>query len=104
MLSSQKTEKSFGETIRKLREEKNLLLREVSAKLEIDVSILSKIETNNRIAKKELIKKFSKIFKVDYNELLIIWFSDKIVNELKDEDDIDKILRIAEQKIKNGKG
>ena len=96
-------ENSFGETIRKLREENNLLLREVSAKLEIDASILSKIENNNRVAKKELIKKFSKIYKVDYNELLIIWFSDKIVNELKDENNIEKILRIAEQKIKNGK-
>jgi transcriptional regulator with XRE-family HTH domain len=94
---------SFGETIRKLREENNLLLREVSAKLEIDASILSKIENNNRVAKKELVKKFSKIYKVDYNELLIIWFSDKIVNELKDENNIEEILRIAEKKIKNGK-
>lgn len=97
-------ENSFGERIRKLREEQNLLLRELSAKLEIDASLLSKIETNNRIAKKELVEKFSKIFKVDYNELLIIWFSDKIVNELKNEDNVDKILKIAEQKIKNGKG
>ncbi len=97
-------ENNFGETIRKLREGQNLLLRELSAKLEIDSSLLSKIETNNRIAKKELVKKFSKIFKVDYNELLIIWFSDKIVNELKNEDNVDKILKIAEQKIKNGKG
>ena len=86
-----------------MREENNLLLREVSAKLEIDTSILSKIENNNRVAKKELVKKFSKLFKVDYNELLIIWFSDKIVSELKDENNIEKILRIAEQKIKNGK-
>lgn len=96
-------ENNFGETIRKLREENNLLLREISAKLEIDASILSKIENNNRIAKKELVKKFSKIYKVDYKELLIIWFSDKIVNELKGEDNIDKILKTAEQKIKNGK-
>lgn len=97
-------ENSFGETIRKLREENNLLLRELSAKLEIDASILSKIENNNRIAKKELVEKFSKIFKVGYKELLIIWFSDKIVNELKGEDNIGEILKIAEQKIKNGKG
>ncbi|QTE21247.1 helix-turn-helix domain-containing protein [Polaribacter cellanae] len=96
-------ENSFGETIRKLREKNNLLLREVSAKLEIDASILSKIENNNRVAKKELVKKFSKLYKVDYNELLIIWFSDKIVSELKDENNIEKILRIAEQKIKNEK-
>ena len=97
-------ENSFGETIRKLREENNLLLRELSAKLEIDASILSKIETNNRVAKKELVKSFSKVFKVSYNELLILWFSDKIVNELKGEENINKILKIAEQKIKNEKG
>ncbi|MBT0609229.1 helix-turn-helix domain-containing protein [Aequorivita echinoideorum] len=96
-------ENSFGETIRKLREENNLFLREVSAQLEIDASILSKIENNNRIAKKELIKKFSTLFNTDYNELLIIWLSDKIVNELKDEKNIKKVLKIAEQKINNGK-
>ena len=96
-------ENNFGETIRKLREENNLLLREISAKLEIDASILSKIENNNRIAKKELVKKFSKMYRLDYKELLIIWLSDKIVNELKGEDNIEEILKIAEQKIKNGK-
>jgi len=97
-------ESSFGETIRKLREEQNLLLRELSASLEIDVSLLSKIETNNRVAKKELIKKFAKVLNVDYNELMIIWLSDKIVNKLQDEDNIEKILKIARQKLKYGKG
>ena len=96
-------ENSFGETIRELREEQNLLLRELSAKLEIDTSLLSKIETNNRVAKKELVKKISKIFKVEYRELLIIWLSDKIVNELKNEDNIEEILKIVEEKIKYGK-
>jgi transcriptional regulator with XRE-family HTH domain len=72
-------ENNFGETIRKLREENNLLLRELSAKLKIDASLLSKID-NSRIAKKELNKKLSK---VDSKELLIIWFSDKIVNKSK---------------------
>ena len=99
-------ENSFGETIRKLREEQNLLLRELSAKLEIDASLLSKIETNSRFAKKELVKKIAKVFNLDYKELLIIWFSDKIVNELKDVDNIEEIFKIAEQKIqlkiKNG--
>jgi len=99
-------ENSFGETIRKLREEQNLLLRELSAKLEIDASLLSKIETNSRFAKKELVKKIAEVFNLDYKELLIIWFSDKIVNELKDVDNIEEIFKIAEQKIqlkiKNG--
>lgn len=97
-------ENSFGEEVRKLREERHFLMRELSAKLEIDVSLLSKIETNNRIAKKELIAKLAKIFKVDYEELLVLWFSDRIANELKGEKNIDKILKIAELKIKNEKG
>jgi len=96
-------ENSFGDTIRKLREEQNLFLRELSARLEVDTSLLSKIEHNKRIAKKELVQKLAKVLSVNYEELLIIWFSDKIVNELKNENNIEKILKIAEQKIKNGK-
>ncbi len=96
-------ENSFGETIRKLREDHNLLLRELSARLEIDASLLSKIETNNRVAKRELIRKFADIFNVEYQELMIVWLSDKIVNELKNENNIKEILKIAEQKVKYGK-
>ncbi|WP_339695019.1 helix-turn-helix transcriptional regulator [uncultured Roseivirga sp.] len=96
-------ENSFGETIRGLREERNLLLRELSAKLEMDSSLLSKIETNNRTATKEQVQRFAKVFKIDYQELLIIWFSDKIANELKNEENVGEILKITEQKIKNGK-
>tara|TARA_R110000850_G_scaffold273434_2_gene409861 strand:+ start:627 stop:935 length:309 start_codon:yes stop_codon:yes gene_type:complete len=102
-MSSQNMENSFGETIRGLREERNLLLRELSAKLEMDSSLLSKIETNNRTATKEQVQRFAKVFKIDYQELLIIWFSDKIANELKNEENVGEILKITEQKIKNGK-
>lgn len=96
-------ENSFGDTIRKLREEQNLFLRELSARLEVDMSLLSKIEHNKRIAKKELVQKLAKVLNVNYEDLLIIWFSDKIVNELKNEKNIEEILKIAEQKIKDGK-
>ena len=40
--------KTFGEYIRKLREDKQLPLRKVAAALDIDTSILSKIERNER--------------------------------------------------------
>lgn len=96
-------EKNFGETIRDLREERNLLLRELAAKLEMDTSLLSKIETNSRIAKRELIEKFATVFKVDFDELMLIWISDRIVNELMNQDNIDEILKLAEQKLKFGK-
>ena len=47
--------KSFGEYIRRVREEKELPLRKVAAALDIDTSILSKIERNERVATKEMI-------------------------------------------------
>ncbi|MCD4682148.1 MAG: helix-turn-helix domain-containing protein [Bacteroidales bacterium] len=47
--------KSFGEYIRKSREDKGLPLRKVAAALDIDTSILSKIERNERRATTEMI-------------------------------------------------
>ena len=40
--------KSFGDTIRNLRIENHLTLREVAEHLKIDTSMLGKIEKNNR--------------------------------------------------------
>lgn len=47
--------KSFGEYIRKSREDKGLPLRKVAAELDIDTSILSKIERNERRATTDMI-------------------------------------------------
>lgn len=47
--------KSFGEYIRNIREEKGLPLRKVAAALDIDTSILSKIERNERRATIDMI-------------------------------------------------
>ncbi len=47
--------KTFGEYIRKSREDKGLPLRKVAAALDIDTSILSKIERNERRAIIEMI-------------------------------------------------
>lgn len=47
--------KSFGEYIRNSREERGLPLRKVAAALDIDTSILSKIERNERRATIDMI-------------------------------------------------
>ncbi len=47
--------KTFGEYIRKSREDKGLPLRKVAAALDIDTSIFSKIERNERRATIEMI-------------------------------------------------
>ena len=48
-------ESQFGNRIRNLREEKNLLLRQVASLLEMDTAQLSKIERGERQAKKETV-------------------------------------------------
>ncbi len=90
---------TFGEAIRKLREEKELPLRKVAALLDIDQSFLSKIERNERKASKEQVIQLAKIFKVNEKELLIQYYSDKVAYDLADEKTAKEILQVAEQKI-----
>ena len=93
-----KTE-SFGDAIRKQREEKELPLRKVAAYLDIDQAILSKIERGKRKATRELVLKLALFFHVDENDLLVVWLSDKLVYELKEEKLSMKALKVAEEKI-----
>ncbi len=91
---------SFGDTIRKLREEKELPLRTVAAFLDIDQAILSKIERGHRKPSREIVVKLAGYFKVKENDLLVSWLSDKLVYELEDEDVALKALQVAEEKVK----
>ena len=90
---------SLGETIRKLRENKELPLRKVAAFLNIDQAILSKIERGKRKPTRELVVKLAGYFKVKENDLLIAWLSDKLVNDVEDEDMALKALQVAEEKV-----
>ena len=90
---------TFGEYIREIREEKQLLLREVASQMNIDTALLSKIERGTRMARKEQAEALAKVLKQNKNELLQFWMADKIVFMLKDEKNITEILKIAEQNI-----
>lgn len=95
--------KSVGELLRHLREDQKQLLREVSAGVGIDQALLSKIERGERLPNREQVLKFAKHFKAEKNELIIAWLSDKLVNELANEDLAKEALKIAEQKIERKK-
>lgn len=91
---------TIGKQIRKLREDSGLPLRKVAASLDIDQSILSKIERGKRKATKKQIIQIAKIFNADKKELLINYFSDKVIYELINEDIAVDVLKVAEKKIK----
>ena len=90
---------TFGEYIREIREEKQLLLREVASQMNIDTALLSKIERGTRLARKEQVEALAKVLKQNKSELLQYWLADKIVFMLKEEKNITEILKIVEQKI-----
>ena len=91
---------TVGQIIRAKRETSGLLLRQVAAYLDIDQAILSKIERNERKPKREHIIKLAECLKLDKDELLIQYMSDKIAYEIADEDCANQVLKVAEKKIK----
>ena len=85
--------------IRELREKKGYPLRKVAAFLDIDQAILSKMERGKRKLSKEQIIKLARFY--DYNEegLLVAFLSDRIVDEIGDEDFANEALKVAEEKV-----
>lgn len=94
---------TFGDLIRLARENKGLFLRQVAAELDIDQAIISKFERNERKPTKEQVLKFAKFYKLDKDELLVAWLSDRVVDDLQDENLANKALKAAEEKIKHKK-
>jgi transcriptional regulator with XRE-family HTH domain len=91
---------SFGECIRNLREDAGLPLRKVAAQLDIDPSLLGKIERNKRHPSKDQIKKLALIFNQNESFLLSEFLSDQIAYRILEEESSSKILKVAEKKLK----
>lgn len=90
---------TFGEYIRGLRESAGLPLRKVAAQLDIDPSLLGKIERNDRQPTKDQIKKLAKIFYQDENFLLSEYLSDQIAYKILEGECDFNILKVAEKKV-----
>ena len=93
------TKQSFGEYLRKLREEHNLPIRKVASKLDIDPSTLGKIERGERSANKEMIPILADLFKIEEKTLSLVLFSDKVAYQILEEENPNEILKVAEEKI-----
>ena len=75
----------IGKMIHQFRKERQLTLKYVADKLEIDLSMLSKIENGDRQIQGHMLKPLSKLFKIDYKDLQIKFLNQKIENEFGDE-------------------
>lgn len=71
----------LGKMINQIRKERQLTLKSVAQKLEIDLTMLSKIENGERQVQAHMIKPLSELFKIDYKELQIQFLNQKIEHE-----------------------
>ena len=99
ILSGMYVNKSIGQIIRELREQKKILVKQVAALLEVDPSLISKIERGDKRPTREQIRQLADILVVDENELMIAYLSDRLVYEIRDEDLAMEAIKVAEQKI-----
>jgi transcriptional regulator with XRE-family HTH domain len=91
--------KTLGDTLKSAREEKSLILRKVAAEVDVDQSLISKFEKNERKPTLEQIIRLAKFYELSESKLIINWYSEKIAEELKYTESTSEILKVAEKKI-----
>lgn len=91
--------KTLGDTLKCAREEKEMILRKVAAQVDIDQSLISKFEKNERKPTMKQLVRLAKFYGLSETELKINWYSEKIADELKYTESTSEILKVAEQKI-----
>lgn len=92
--------KKFGDLIRAKREEQKMLLRHLSAELDIDTAQMSKIERGERTAKREHVQQLITIFKLNEAETIALWLADQVYAVVANEEEALKALIVAENEVK----
>ena len=101
--------KTLGDTLKNAREEKHLILRKVAAEVDIDQSLISKFEKNDRKPTREQLTRLANFYNLSESDLVINWESEKIAENLLYTESSSEILKVAEEKLnyykaqKNGK-
>jgi len=89
----------FAVKIRELRLQKGDPLRKVAAFLDIDQAILSKIEHGRRTAARDNVIKLEEYYGLKNGTLMVLWLSDKILNEVRGEEQAIEAISLAEKSI-----
>lgn len=90
----------FGALVRLKREENEMLLRHLAAKLDVDTALLSKIERGERIAKRKHVDELIKILSLNKSTATSLWLADQLYTIISDEDEAISALHVAEEQVK----
>lgn len=92
----------FADKIRQLREDNQMLQRQLASALEIDTPMYSKIERGERPAKREQVVLIAKLLNTDEKELLTLWLADQIFSLIEDKKELaTNALSIVLKNLKN---
>lgn len=91
---------TFGEYIKRLRNENGLTLTQLAAKLDLDSANLSKIENNKRDFDEKRLVLLANTFNLNFNQLKTEFFSDIIAKKIYENNCNSNTLVLAEQKVK----
>jgi transcriptional regulator with XRE-family HTH domain len=76
---------TLGNKIKELREQKELMQREVGSIINVDGAFISKIGSGEKQISRHHLSTLSRYFNINIDELEILWLSDKINNIIKNE-------------------
>ena len=77
--------KKLGQELRKIRESKNILLRQVASYLEIDTAMISKMERGERKLNRIQVIKIAEYYNVSQEKLLTLWVCDRVLDVVENE-------------------
>ena len=90
---------TFGEYIKQRRNELGYPLKKVAAHIDIDQSMLGKVEKNERNLNLEHFENLCDILQTDKNTLLNYHYSSKIIDELKEYSEYNEVLKIVNEQL-----
>lgn len=77
---------TLGQKIKELRECQGMLQKDLASRLGIGDTFLSKIETGQKLPKREYLKKLSEIFDIPLIEFETLWIASKINDIIENEE------------------
>ena len=90
---------TFGEYIRLLRNENELTLTQLAAKLNLDSANLSKIENGKREFDEKRLDKLANAFDLDFEKLKTEYFGDQFAKKMYAYNCSTETLIVAEEKV-----
>ncbi|WP_289198538.1 helix-turn-helix transcriptional regulator [Bacteroides acidifaciens] len=85
--------------LKSLREEHDLLQRQVASAIGIDNAVYCKIENGERIARVEHVKALAVFYGIDFDYLKKLWLAGKVYDLLSQDEEPNEVLSIVSESL-----